>query len=134
MIYSINEGKQADDYKARKANERMQQEQKDKERLRKMTTQDSDPVGNKKANDNIKNNKFPTEGMSSDEKKDYHKKLRATFRAQTHVSKDLNRRGDKFNPNNLSHADAMRAAARDARRHPDKYKDPKGMFESVKFI
>lgn len=130
---TLTEGQQAEEYKARKQNERSQQHQKDSDRLNKMTTQDNDPVGNKRANDNIKNGKAPTDGMSSKEKEDYHKKIDRVDRAQIKVVDHFERRGEDFHPLKPGHADAMRTASRHARRHPEQYKEGT-IFESVKFI
>lgn len=135
MIYSITEGQQAEEYKARKAKEAEDAKRIDvnkvSEREYKYLTHQR--IGDK---DDKSRGKSPYYPMPSKEDFDRDKKAREI--TSDFLDKNKGRNPDAFKMSKLDrntlYGRVKDATNRHMRRHPDQYKESCGIFSNVTFI
>ena len=141
MIYSINEGQQAEEYKARKTKEIEENRARNTSRSETESLQDgiekSFVIGNKArmVDDN---------GHFKFDKSDVRRRETSMNRVVDEVKRRNNRALRNFNYTNNKNADnlntdkyfgvAVDAVNRHMRRHPEQYKESCGIFTSIDFI
>ena len=146
MIYSITEGQQAEEYKARKAKEAEAESKKyDKYDITK-NIGGRIAAGNRDAGIYVSKNDHSDFRIGSKEDNDRSDKSTSIVKKEldARLSRAVNSIGGKeftnHNSNlaNLSNTKAMHAATdainRHMRRHPDQYKESCGIFSNVAFI
>lgn len=147
MIYSINEGQQAEEYKARKAKEAEDSQKAENDRWNaRYSGKDGERVGNKfsiKYNPNAKDIRkrnieylYDPSNQYVDDTKEYERTVKDDYNRHStawRASNNMVRTGKipPFTPDERVIADA---ANRHMRRHPKQYKESCGIFSSIAFI
>ena len=150
-IYFLNEGEQAEDYKARKQKEKEEAEKADKERFDRRYGQQADRlhtakkmgidsgVGDKITWQYHKNGNHPISKYTYDKgKEDSARREKSEEGASKEVknapgSDSIYTRDRREGVRKLGIMDKVDAKNRHIRRHPDQYKES-GLFECVEFI
>lgn len=137
MIYSINEGQQAEEYKARKAKEAKDSEKREKEHYYKRHAIPS------YRSEDMRTPKFVGDKGNTLDREHYQKYVDKDMdryeRSVDLLSREFNRRkaeGDTIGMRRVSgRAPQWKDAInRHMRRHPDQYKESCGIFSSIAFI